>query len=145
MIDTIKIQTELMKIIEKGNLDRVRWQKADDKIYLTLDGVSIHIIPGWAFYINLKYLDGLNMELRKIIKLDGYRIANSSNNYKLANNRLLRILERDDVICYVDDRFIKSFGKDIYFKIKDECGLVYVYDFNTDEMIGVVCPIKYND
>lgn len=145
MINTIKIQTELMKIIEKGDLSRVRWQEADDKIYLTLDGVSIHIIPGRAFYINLEYLDGLNKELRKIIKLDGYRIANSSNNYKLANNRLLRILERDDVICYVDDRIIKSYGKDIYFKIKNRLEQVYVYDTHTDEMIGVVCPVRCND
>lgn len=146
MIDAIKIQTELMKIIEKGNLDKVRWQEADDKVYIILNGYVMYIIPKCEFYINLGYLEGLNMNLRKLIRLDGYRIANSFDKFKQTNkNQLLRILEIDDATCYVDDRFIKSFGKDIYFKIKDECGLVYIYDFNTDEIIGAICPIKYND
>lgn len=145
MIDVIRLQTELMKIIKKGDLHRERWQEADDKMYLMLDGYAMYIIPKCEFYINLEYLDGLNMDLGKIIKLDGYRIASSSNNYKLDNNRLLRILERDDVICYVDDRLIKNFGKDIYFKIKSRLEPVYVYDIHTDEMIGVVCPVQCND
>lgn len=145
MIDAIKIQTELMKLIKKSDLSRVRWQEADDKLYIVLDGYAMYIIPKCEFYINLEYLEGLNRNLRKLIRLDGYRIANSSNNYKLANNRLLRILERDDVICYVDDRIIKSYGKDIYFKIKNRLEQVYVYDTHTDEMIGVVCPVRCND
>lgn len=146
MINTIKIQTELMKIIKKGNLNRVMWQEADDKMYLTLDGYVMYIIPKCEFYINFEYLEGLNRNLRELIQLDGYRIANSFDKFKQDNkNQLLRILEIDDATCYVDDKFIKSFGKDIYFKIKNRLEQVYVYDTHTDEMIGVVCPVRCND
>lgn len=58
-------------------------------------------------------------------------------------SRSLSKLKSENYTVWVDTKFLKPFGKDITFKVKNEKTAVLIYKNNI--LIGLVCPVNYKE
>ncbi len=151
-MDTIKIQTEAMKALQKKQT--VRWYNTGDVVYLLFSYYTIFAIPKRECYLNLTGESGEG--LRRIVDdaLENKIAAQWKGSIKVLNDGVKALqLEPADVTLtdapyvYVDEKPLKYFGnaKGLRFTVKNKVSPVAVYNANSGAFLGVIAPIRMEE
>jgi len=146
MVNSLKIQTDMLKLLFKNKTNTIRFQETDDSVIVTLTATNFYIIPKRDFFIDLKKLEGKEIDFNKMIKTDDCvngRITGTS--YFLAKEKMTLVqIVSDDFEMWVDQKLIKDFGNIGFCKVSKPTYPVYLYDVD-ETLLGMVLPVRKGD
>lgn len=150
--DYIKIQTEALKNInskDPGNQIRFhRYETEGRKYVIALSGYWLHFIPEEEFYLNdakcvaVDSIDGLinafKDDLNKSVRAE---VTDDMKNVAKGIVVKLKAVDGDQTV-WVNQKYLKSFGKRVGFFISEEKKPVFVYDESVEHLHGLILPVR---
>ncbi len=141
-MNTLKIQTEIMKRMHKGG--KLKYQKSGDMFLVAVDCFGA-AIPEREMLLNYAHdqAEAVNT-LGDIFYNDSARhIAASTNKLQELDNITLRKLETGNgmVRCWIDEKLYKLFGDSYQYEITAMDEPVIVSSDKTQEIVGVILPV----
>lgn len=144
MLNTLRIQRELLKKLTKGETERIAIQESEQLIYITLNYHSVVIIPKKEFFIDITKTPKIikSNVFDSFIKLQSKATAAyKTKEAKLISDKIIATKITDGTIdVWLDVDLLKDFGTDVSFKIIDSKTPVFVYE--NENLVGIVLPIR---
>lgn len=140
-MNTLKIQTEIMKHMHKGG--KMGYQKSGDMFLVVVNHFGA-AIPEREMLLNYEHDHAeFDCSLEDIFYNDSIRhVAASTNKLQELDNVMLRKLESGDgmVRCWVDEKLYKLFGDSFQYEITASDQPVLVISDKTQQVVGVILP-----
>ena len=148
-MNTLKIQSELMKRRETNDASRYFYNVSNDYVYYSPDGFVMYRIPENCFYLDVEkvFKDIKPFNLKTVWKPDDTKQAYKTGDIKIMTQgkkqyNVVKIKNESDVV-WVNERLLKNFDSDCSFYITNSISAVYIEE--NDELVGMVMPTKINE
>ncbi len=143
-----KIQIDAIKKLEKNDLDRVMLGKYKEHYGLTLDQVTLVLIPRDWWYLDEVVFSGDRglVDIERIIKEESSLVEIEKTNRRIADPKIkgmLVVFDNDGREMFVSEKALAYFPKDgCVYKAQpgNQTGLVQIYE--DEQLIGVVTPVR---
>lgn len=150
--DYIKIQTEALKNInskDPGNQIRFyRYETGGRKYVIALNSYWLHFIPEEKFYLSDakcvaadsidRLINAFNDDLYKSVRAE---VTDDTKN--VAKGIVVKLKAADgNQTAWVNQKYLKSFGKRVKFFISGEKKPVFVYDESVEHLHGLILPVR---
>lgn len=149
MIDAFKLQSDILKLIKKDELTKLRYQQTEDNTYITVNGYNILIVPTYQMYIDFDRLKDRMIDFTVYFKKMGDYTAKPTGVQRVMETTKNHIgvvseIKSDggQVSVWVQEKLLKEYGKDVYFQITSSTAPVYVFDRYTESCIGMICAVN---
>lgn len=149
-----KVQARLMKnavkrdlLIGKGFTHKYGYYK-DSIVVSDADGYALYLIPKDKFYLNIDtvFRDIQPINFEKILKVECEASdLKFTDNIKQTDKLMLNVLMNGDEIIYLDSKLLNTFKskyRTLAFKGTNGKSPVFVYDGETEELLGCVLPVN---
>lgn len=148
-MDLLKIQTEILKAVFKG--DRYSFDTSrEGKVAVTTDGHTLYLIDAKKFYIRLDNEDKRSPSLRQHLpnSLDGLYQLDATDEFKTHENGMAQkylFAGQTDKPIWLDPKRLKHFTRPrLMQRIYNPRGSIVIVEYEDDEPIisGCVMPVN---
>lgn len=147
-MNTLKIQSDLMKRRETNDASRYFYNVSNNYLYYSPDGFVMYRIPENCFYLDVEkvFKDITPFNLKTVWKPDDSKQAYKTGDVKIMTQgkkqyNVVKIKNESDVV-WVNERLLKNFDSDCSFYITNSISAVYIEE--NGELVGMVMPTKIN-
>ena len=144
-MNTLKIQSDLMKRRETNDAGRYFYNVSNDYVYYSPDGFVMYRIPENRFYLDVEkvFKDITPFNAKALWKPDDSKQAYKTGDIKIMTQGNVAKIKNESDVVWVNERLLKNFDSDCSFYITNSKSAVYIEENN--ELVGMVMPMKINE
>ena len=147
-MDLNTINAIISKAFYKPDSEKIAVGKYDDKtVGITVDRFVAYFIPVEDFIFDSAKISHYNEQVdwKRVIPTEDLEDAVRTNELIKRDKNILTVFKCKNVEVFVDEKFLKPFGKNLTYKIKIK-NLKYpgVLIYENEILVGYVLPVRYS-